>query len=85
MSETKSTVLVKHHLKMLKLPTRGRECEKVALRASASHFCARVPLSYGSRTNRNPKLRDRSSGEAKARFVKLQDAPSDPLPETRAK
>jgi DNA replication protein DnaC len=30
MSETKSTVLVKHHLKQLKLPTMHSECEKVA-------------------------------------------------------
>ena len=28
--ETKSTVLLKHHLKALKLPTMTAECEKVA-------------------------------------------------------
>jgi DNA replication protein DnaC len=38
MSETKSTVLVKHHLKSLKLPTMGRECEKVALRAAVENL-----------------------------------------------
>jgi DNA replication protein DnaC len=38
MSETKSTVLVKHHLKALKLPTMGRECEKVALRAAVENL-----------------------------------------------
>lgn len=32
--ETKSTVLVKHHLKALKLPTMHTECEKVAVRAA---------------------------------------------------
>ncbi len=30
---TKSTVLLKHHLKQLKLPTMLAECEKVAARA----------------------------------------------------
>jgi DNA replication protein DnaC len=33
-TETKSTVLVKHHLKSLKLPTMTAECEKVAVRAA---------------------------------------------------
>ena len=33
MSTTKSMVLVKHHLKSLKLPTMSQECEKVASRA----------------------------------------------------
>lgn len=32
--ETKSTVLLKHHLKALKLPTMHAECEKVAARAA---------------------------------------------------
>ena len=30
MTDTKSTVLLKHHLKQLKLPTMQQECEKVA-------------------------------------------------------
>jgi DNA replication protein DnaC len=38
MSETKSTVLVKHHLKALKLPTMGQECEKVAARAATENL-----------------------------------------------
>lgn len=33
-TETKSTVLVKHHLKQLKLPTMHSECEKVAARSA---------------------------------------------------
>ena len=33
-TETKSTVLVKHHLKQLKLPTMQSECEKTAARAA---------------------------------------------------
>ena len=30
-TDTKSTVLLKHHLKALKLPTMHNECEKIAL------------------------------------------------------
>src|ERR687886_163052 len=33
--ETKSTVLLKHHLKALRLPTMTAECEKVAARCAA--------------------------------------------------
>ena len=33
--ETKSTVLLKHHLKALRLPTMTAECEKVARRCAA--------------------------------------------------
>jgi hypothetical protein len=33
-TETKSTVLLKHHLKALKLPTMHAECEKVAARCA---------------------------------------------------
>ncbi len=32
--ETKSTVLLKHHLKSLKMPTMYDECEKIAVRCS---------------------------------------------------
>src|SRR4051812_17553469 len=32
--ETRSTVLLKHHLKVLKLPTMTAECEKVAARCA---------------------------------------------------
>ena len=34
-TETKSTVLLKHHLKALKLPTMHTECEKIARRRAA--------------------------------------------------
>ena len=34
MSQTKSTVLLKHHLKALKLPTMLSECEKIAARCA---------------------------------------------------
>ena len=36
-TDTKSTVLLKHHLKALKLPTVLAECEKVAARAAAGN------------------------------------------------
>lgn len=35
--ETKSTVLLKHHLKALKMPTMHSECEKVAARCAAEN------------------------------------------------
>ena len=38
MSETKSTALVKHHLKQLKLPTMHGECEKVAARSAKENL-----------------------------------------------
>ena len=37
-TETKSTVLVKHHLKQLKLPTMHSECEKTAARAAKENL-----------------------------------------------
>ena len=36
-TETKSTVLLKHHLKALKLPTALAECEKVARQCAADN------------------------------------------------
>jgi DNA replication protein DnaC len=36
-TETKSTVLLQHHLKALKLPTVQRECEKVAARCATEN------------------------------------------------
>jgi DNA replication protein DnaC len=36
-TDTKSAVLVKHHLKALKLPTMHAECEKIAQRAAADN------------------------------------------------
>lgn len=38
MSETKATVLVKHHLKQLKLPTMHNECEKLAARSAKDNL-----------------------------------------------
>lgn len=36
-TETKSLVLLHHHLKSLRLPTIGAECEKVATQAAADN------------------------------------------------
>ena len=42
-TETKSTVLLKHHLKALKLPTIHAECEKIAQRCAIfSHSACMV-------------------------------------------
>jgi DNA replication protein DnaC len=38
MSQTKSTVLLKHHLKALKLPTMHSECEKIAARCARENM-----------------------------------------------
>ena len=38
MANTKSTVLLKYHLKQLKLPTMLAECEKVAARAKKENL-----------------------------------------------
>lgn len=38
-TETKSTVLLKHHLKSLKLPTMHNECEKIALSNQQHGLC----------------------------------------------
>lgn len=38
MSESKSTVLLKHHLKSLRLPTMERECDKIAARAAKENL-----------------------------------------------
>ena len=36
-TETKSTVLLKHHLKILKLPTIHAQCERIAERSAADN------------------------------------------------
>ena len=36
-TEAKSTVLLKHHLKALKLPTMNTECEKIAARCAGDN------------------------------------------------
>ena len=37
-TETKSTVLLKHHLKQLRLPTMHAECKKIAARAASDNL-----------------------------------------------
>ena len=50
-TDTKSTVLLKHHLKALKLPTMHAECEKIAQRCAWKMPCwARVMMAQASRT-----------------------------------
>lgn len=60
MSTTKSTVLVKHHLKSLKLPTMSNECEKVASRAAVEnldHLAYLQRLCELELIERDPRLR----------------------------
>ena len=42
--QTKSTVLLKHHLKALKLPTMHAECEKVAALRPREHRPLGLPV-----------------------------------------
>jgi hypothetical protein len=55
-TDTKSTVLLKHHLKALKLPTMHTECEKIAQRAAADNADHREPL-----TNCAPSISERGA------------------------
>ena len=61
-TETKSTVLVKHYLKKLKLPTMLAECEKVAARAAkenVDHLAFLLTaLLGGSQASPTPLRRD---------------------------
>ena len=42
-TETKSLVLLQHHLKQLKLPTMNAECETVSQRCAGERRSSRVP------------------------------------------
>ena len=87
-TETKSTVLLKHHLKMLKLPTMNAECEKIAARAAqdnVDHLAFLLqPLEHGGPLVRilpRPKIQRGSPDDfftsiarsAKKRRVDFQD------------
>ena len=41
-TDTKSTVLLKHHLKALKLPTMHAACEKIAQRCAADNAASKA-------------------------------------------
>ena len=75
-TETKSTVLLKHHLKALKLPTMTAECEKVAQRAAADnadHLAFLLQLCELELLERERKAAERRLKAARFPAAKLLD------------
>jgi DNA replication protein DnaC len=75
-TETKSTVLVKHHLKTLKLPTMHAECEKIAARAAgdnADHLAFLLQLCELELIERERKAAERRLKAARFPAHKLLD------------
>jgi DNA replication protein DnaC len=74
--ETKSTVLLKHHLKALKLPTMHQECEKVAARCAkenADHLAFLLQLCEQEMIDREKRASDRRLKAAKFPNYKTLD------------
>ena len=75
--EAKSLVLLKHHLKALRLPTVGAECEKVAQRAAADnvdHLTYLLQLLELELIDREKRSADRRLKAAKFPTIKTLDA-----------
>jgi DNA replication protein DnaC len=75
-TETKSTVLLKHHLKALKLPTMHAECEKIAARAAqdnADHLAFLLQLCELELIERERKSAERRLKAARFPAHKLLD------------
>ena len=75
-TETKSTVLLKHHLKSLKLPTMQAECEKLAARAAqdnADHLAFLLQLCELELLERERKAAERRLKAARFPSHKLLD------------
>jgi DNA replication protein DnaC len=75
-TETKSTVLLKHHLKTLKLPTMHNECEKIAQRCAvdnADHLAYLLQLSELELIERERKAAERRLKAARFPAAKLLD------------
>ncbi len=75
-TETKSTVLLKHHLKALKLPTMHAECEKIAARAAqdnADHLAFLLQLCELELIERERKAAERRLKAARFPAHKLLD------------
>jgi len=75
-TETKSTVLLKHHLKALRLPTILDECEKVALRCAtenADHLCFLLQLCELELIERERKAAERRLKAARFPAAKTLD------------
>ena len=76
MTETKQTVLLQHHLKLLRLPTMQRECEKVATRASSEnldHLAFLLQLVELEMIDRERRAAERRLKSAKFPFQKTLD------------
>ena len=74
--DTKSTVLLKHHLKALKLPTMHAECEKIAQRCAADnadHLAFLLQLSELELIERERKAAERRLKAARFPAPKLLD------------
>lgn len=75
-TETKSTVLLKHHLKVLKLPTILAECEKIAQRCAADnadHLAFLLQLCELELIERERKAAERRLKAARFPAAKLLD------------
>jgi DNA replication protein DnaC len=75
-TETKSTVLLKHHLKSLKLPTMHNECEKIAQRCAADnadHLAYLLQLCELELIERERKAAERRLKAARFPAAKLLD------------
>ncbi len=75
-TETKSTVLLKHHLKTLELPTMHNECEKIAQRCAADnadHLAYLLQLSELELIERERKAAERRLKAARFPAAKLLD------------
>jgi DNA replication protein DnaC len=74
--DTKSTVLIKHHLKALKLPTMHAECEKIAQRCAvdnADHLAFLLALCELELIERERKAAERRLKAARFPATKLLD------------
>lgn len=75
--ETKSVVLLHHHLKALRLPTIGAECEKVAHRAAADnvdHLSYLLQLTEAELLERERKAAERRLKSARLPTLKSLDS-----------
>jgi len=75
--ETKSVVLLQHHLKALRLPTMGSQCESVAQRAAsdnADHLTYLLQLSELELLERERKAAERRLKAAKFPTIKTLDS-----------
>ena len=80
-TETKSTVLLAHHLKSLRLPTILAECEKVAARCATDnvdHLAFLLQLCELELINRDQRASDRRLKDAKFPNYKTLDFKSQP-------